>query len=404
VQQAVSSWRVTQPDRLLEANDFEWEVRRRYRRDPSRMFLTGQQEPAQAATRSELQLQAQLLAMVLAKVVTAAERQWPGGVQGLAHAAGVAAAPLQAMLDAAETPDDALDTWMLQGLAADALFVPPPHRSMALLLRACGNDGANAPRPYGGAGAVAGAGAVPAKPPAAAPLVESRCLPPLVATEPSRTVEARGDSLGTALGLAWRRRLERRIAVLGAVGLLRKLLQPGEIASLAGGCVERRVRPGALAAAQGRPALGPMVVMRGAVALVVDRALAFEGNVGIRPERVRLATLRAGAVVGMDAALRPRGWLADVLAWPEELDTAAEASAGAPSAPRDAITGTVEGGGVPGPIRESQLPVGAGSASLDCILLEIPRAAIEGVCGEPLLVRAQRVAPDLFAEELGRLA
>ncbi|KAA0153382.1 hypothetical protein FNF29_03199 [Cafeteria roenbergensis] len=147
-----------------------------------------------------------------------------------------------------------------------------------------------------------------------------------------------------------------------------------------------------------------MVVMRGAVALVVDRALAFEGNVGIRPERVRLATLRAGAVVGMDAALRPRGWLADVLAWPEELDAAAEASAGALSAPRDAITGAVEGGGVPGPIRESQLPVGAGSASLDCILLEIPRAAIEGVCGEPLLVRAQRVAPDLFAEELGRLA
>lgn len=237
----------------------------------------------------------------------------------------------------------------------------------------------------------------------AAAVSESPSLPQLVAAEPSRVVEARGDAVGAALGAAWRRRLERRIAVLGAVGLLRKLLRPAEIARLASGCSERRVRPGELAAAQGRPALGLLVVLRGTVVLVVDLALAFEGCPGIRPERVRVATLREGSVVGADAALRPRGWLADVLAWPEELDMASEVSIRA-SSQRDALTGAVEGAAVPEAAQAGGLPASARSASLDCILLDVPRAAIEAVCGETLLSRAQHADPALFAEEMGRLA
>jgi len=215
------------------------------------------------------------------------------------------------------------------------------------------------------------------------------------------TLELGAAALTRAVAGAWERRRARRVEALGSVPLLRALLDADELVLLAGLCRERRCPAGSLVAAQGSPATSALVVLRGHLSLVEDRALAFEGDGRLPPELVHRASLGPGAACGADALLRARGWRASVLAWAPELDAVVSLGGPEEGAP-DPVTGAVPGV-VPAPVHESLAGREVGFAS-DCLLLEVPRDAVREACGTDLLLRCRERAPQRFAEEMGRLA
>lgn len=218
-------------------------------------------------------------------------------------------------------------------------------------------------------------------------------------SECAMVLETTQQDIAAAVGaFSARARLRRALAVRG-VPLLRAVLTDHECLAVADASTVVRVRPGAAIASQGSLATGAYVLLRGHVRVVVDHALAFEGDSSIAPETEAVATLEAGAVLAADALLRPRFWRATALAWHPALDSLLTVASSEPAAGSGATPATPAEA-----LDESAARSTAATAShsSDTLLLHIPRSGLARACGRLLPLLRER-DPTRFAEELGRL-
>lgn len=111
--------RVSKPERMVGPSRRRWVVQRQFHKtDPQWVELA---PPARAATRSTLQLQAQLLAQTLARLT--ATLQSMGEFEHVAQTAGILDLDiLRQLATTRETGEDALDAWVARGISQSELL------------------------------------------------------------------------------------------------------------------------------------------------------------------------------------------------------------------------------------------------------------------------------------------